>query len=212
MSGNFNYISITDKTRINDHMTILRGRLFEFTPVGIEKQLEGLSDKSVTFLKSLPTFVCTEIESDADGDSMVIKYGRIIDLKPFDMTVSITFETLLDFGEVKFDNVEDAHRILGVDRIQLYRGHWAVREGDPVEVLRRLSDFFPKFSGEVDKLIEQPEVDAEIKPPPREKKILGTATDVASFLKLLYEAPPKKKLRPFFEGMAQLSMNFHRSC
>lgn len=200
MSGNFNYISITNKNRINDHMTILRGRLFEFTPVGIEKQLEGLSDKSVTFLMSLPTFVCSEMESDADGDSMVIKYGRITELKPSDMTVSITFETLLDFGEVKFDNVEDAHRIFGVDRIQLYRGHWAVREGDFVEVLHRLSGFFPKFSEGVDMLIEQPEVDAEIKPPPREKRILGTATDVASFLKLLYEAPPEEEAEAFFRG------------
>ncbi|WP_176248785.1 FRG domain-containing protein [Sulfitobacter sp. HGT1] len=200
MSENFNYISITDKDRINDNMTILRGRLFESTPVAIEKRLEGLSDKSVTFLKSLPTFVCSEIDSHADGNSMVIKYGRIADLKHSDLTVSITFDTLMDFGEVNFDNVEDAHKIFSVDRIQLYRGHWAVREGDSVEVLRRLSDFFPKFSEGIDRLIEQPEVDAEIEPPPREKKILGTATDVASFLKLLYEAPLEEDPETFFRG------------
>lgn len=200
MSENFNYISITDKTYVNDNMTILRGRLFEFTPVGIEKQLEGLGDKSVTFLKSLPTFVCSEIESHADGDSMVIRYGRITDLKPSDLTVSITFDTLLDFGEVKFDGIEDAHKIFSVDSFQLYRGHWAVREGDSVEVLRRLSDSFPEFSESINKLIEQPEVDTEIEPPPREKKILGTATDVASFLELLYEAPSEKDLETFFRG------------
>lgn len=200
MSENFNYISITDKTRVCDNMTILRGRLFEFTPVGIEKQLEDLGDKSVTFLKSLPTFVCSEIESHASGDSMVIKYGRITDLKPSDSAVSIAFETLFDFGEVKIDNVEDAQEIFGVDRIQLYRGHWAVRKEDSVKVLRRLSGFFPEFSEDIDKLIEQPEVDTEIEPPPREKKILGTATDVASFLKLLYEAPSEEDSETFFRG------------
>jgi hypothetical protein len=145
LSGNFNYISKTDKTRINDHMTILRGRLFEFTPAGIEKQLEALGDKSVEFLKSLSTFVCSEIESDADGGSMVIKYGRITDLEPSDLTVSITFQMLIDFGELKFDSVENFLEILGVDNFQLYRRHWAVREGDWVEILHRLKGFFSTF-------------------------------------------------------------------
>ena len=200
MFGNFNYISITDKTRINEEMTILRGRLFEFTRVGIEKQLEGLGDKSVSFLKSLPTFVCSEIESDGDGGSMVIKYGRITDLKPSDLSVAITFDTLFDFGEVKFDNRQDAQRIFGIDNFQLDRGHWAVREGESAEVLRRLGDFFPKFSEGIDKLIEQRKVGADVEPPPREKKILGAATDVASFLKLLYEAPPEEEAETFFRG------------
>ena len=200
MSGNFNYISITDKASIKDHMTILRGRLFEFTPVGIEKRLEGLGKQSVEFLKSLPTFVCSEIEPDKDGGSIVIKYGRITDLEPSDLTVSITFETLIDFTELKFDSVEDVLTIFGVDDFQLYRGHWAVREGDSVEVLRRLSNFSPSFSRVIDELLLRPEVDAEIKPPPREKHILGTATDVASFLKLLFDAPSEEEAETFFRG------------
>lgn len=185
MFGNFNYISITDKTRINDEMTILRGRLFEFTPVGIEKQLEGLDDESISFLKSLPTFVCSEMESDGDGGSMVIKYGRIIDLKPSDLSVVINFETLFDFGEMKFDSSQDAQRIFGIDNFQLYRGHWAVREGESTEVLRRLKGLSTEFSDKIDELMGQPKVGAEVEPPPRKKKILGAATDVASFLKLL---------------------------
>ncbi|MEH6523873.1 FRG domain-containing protein [Sulfitobacter sp.] len=200
MSKNFNYISITDKTYIQDRMDIYKGRLFEFTPVGIEKKLEGLGEKSVKFLKNLPTFVCSEIEPDADGGSMVIKYGRITDLRPDGLTVSITFESLIDFAELKFDSVEDALEIFDIDHLQLYRGHWAVREGDSVDVLRRLEALFPQFSEDIANLGRQHEVDAHVELPLREKNILGPATDVASFLKLLFEAPPKEEAETFFRG------------
>jgi hypothetical protein len=199
MFRNFNYISITDKTRINDQMTILRSRLFEFTPVGIEKQLEGLGERAVTFLKSLPTFVCSEMESGADGDSMVIKYGRITDVEPSGLNVSITFSTLLDFGDVKFDNDEDAQKIFGIDHFQLYKGHWAVREGDAAEVLRRLSDEFTNFSEVISKFTGA-DAGTAVELPPREKNILGSATDVASFLKLLYKAPLEDDAETFFRG------------
>lgn len=131
---------------------------------------------------------------------MAIKYGRITDLKLSALNVSITFHTQFDFGDVKFAKVEDAQKILGIDAFQLYRGHWAVREGDSVEVLKRLKSLNSSFSDEIEKLLETPEVDSEIPPPPREKKILGTATSVASFLKLLYEAPPELEAETFFRG------------
>ncbi|OUS22414.1 FRG domain-containing protein [Rhodobacterales bacterium 59_46_T64] len=199
MCAEFNYISVTDKTDIKDRMTILRGRLFEFTPAGIEKQLEGLGEKSVSFLKSLPTFVCSEMQRDADGVSMVIKYGRITDLESTGVSVSITFQTLVDFDEVKFDKDQDAQKIFNVDIFEFYRGHWAVREGDAAEVLRQLGRQFPQFSAKIARLTEG-EFGVAVKPPPREKNILGTASDVASFLKLLYDAPLEGDAETFFRG------------
>jgi hypothetical protein len=200
VSKKFNYISVTDKARISDTISILRGRLFEFTPVAIEKKLEGLGDKSINFLKSLPTFMCSEITSNPHGDSMTIKYGRITDVKPSDLTVSITFDTLIDFGEVKFDNVEDALEIFRIEQIQLYHGHWAVREGSSAEVLSRISKFFPEYSENINQLIDQPEVETNIEPPRREKQMLGTANDVTSFLNLLYEGRTEGNTETFFRG------------
>jgi hypothetical protein len=107
---------------------------------------------------------------------------------------------LIDFGEVEFDDIKTAGAVFGADRFQLYRTHWAVREGDVREVLLRLANLKPDLAH----LIAEQETpiadDAEIQPPPRDKKILGVADSVESFLQLLYGAPGKAATETFFRG------------
>ncbi|QDM24424.1 FRG domain-containing protein [Tardiphaga sp. vice352] len=173
--------------------------MFEYTPPDIEKRLEGLDPTAISFLETLPTFLCSEIRSTGSVVSMLIKYGRISYTAPERKEVSTTFVTLIDFGEVVFENIETAGAVFGADRFQLYRTHWAVREGDAKEVLARLAKIKPDFADLVSQGALAPAV-VGIQPPPRDKKILGVADSVESFLKLLYGSSAKEATETFFRG------------
>lgn len=203
MADSFNYISFGDWEYIKGDVDVIsmgRGRIFEYTPPDIEKRLENLDATAIAFLESLPTFLCSEIKSTGDAVSMLIKYGRISGITPERSKVSLTFETLIDFGEVGFENIEAAGSVFGADRYQLYRTHWAVREGDARKVLDRLTDFNPDFARLIGDQGAHVADGAEIQPPPRDKKILGVAASVESFLHLLYGSPEKAATETFFRG------------
>jgi hypothetical protein len=131
---------------------------------------------------------------------MLIKYGRISGTTPSPKEVSTTFETLIDFGEVEFENVKRAGEVFGADRFQLHRTHWAVREGDAREVLDRLTRLNPALASRLAEQDIPADDGAEIQPPPRDKKILGVADSVESFLQLLYGSPARAKTETFFRG------------
>ncbi|MHB9835124.1 FRG domain-containing protein [Paraburkholderia terrae] len=199
----FNYISFGNWEYIEgnvDRIVMGRGRMFEYTPSDTEKRLENLDSTAIAFLEKLPTFLCSETKLNENTVSMLIKYGRISGTTPGPKEVSTTFETLIDFGEVEFDNIKEAGEVFGADRFQLHRTHWAVREGDAREVLDRLTKLNPDLAP---RLAEQdmPAADgAEIQPPPRDKKILGVAASVESFLQLLYGSPGRAATETFFRG------------
>jgi hypothetical protein len=169
-------------------------------PSDIERRLESLDPAAIVYLESLPTFPCTEIKSSENSASMLIKYGRIHDVTAEQKKVSARFETLIDLGEVDFDDIETAGSVFGADRYQLYRTHWAVREGDAREALVRLAG----IRSDLAQLITQqglgPSVEVEIQPPPRDKKILGVADSVETFLQLLWGSPAKGLTETFFRG------------
>ncbi len=176
--------------------------MFEYTPPDTGKRLESLDSTAIAFLEKLPSFLCTEVRSTDDGDavSMLIKYGRISHTTPQQKEVSTTFETLIDFGEVQFDHIRAAASVFGADRFQLHRTHWAVREGDARDVLDRLASIKPD---RIDLVAETGPIAADgggIQPPPRDKKILGVADSVESFLRLLYDSPVKGGTETFFRG------------
>lgn len=203
MTENFNYISFGNWEYVEgnvDVVTIGRGRMFEYTPPDTEKRLESLDSTAIAFLEKLPTFLCSEIKSAGDAVSMLIKYGRISDTTRGRREVSTTFETLIDFGEVGFDDIETAGSVFGADRFQLYRTHWAVREGDAQEVLARLADLKPNLAHLIGEQRALAADGAGIQPPPRDKKILGVADSVESFLQLLYGSPAKGATETFFRG------------
>lgn len=155
MAGNFNYISFGNWEYVDgsvDSIAMGRGRMFEYTPSDIAARLENLDEAAAAFLEGLPAFLCSEIQSGDADVSMLIKYGRVSKIATEGREVSATFETLLDFGEVRFDNVEAAGSAFGADRFQLYRTHWAVREGDAQTVLAHLVDLKPEFASRIARL------------------------------------------------------------
>lgn len=203
MVESFNYISIGNWEYIEKHadcITMGRGRMFEYTPSDIEKRLESLDSTAIAFLEKLPTFLCSEVKSTENAVSMLIKYGRVSHTMPGQKEVSTTFETLIDFGEVEFDDIKTAGSVFGADRFQLYRTHWAIREGDAWEVLRRLVNLKPGLAHLIKEQETRAAGDAGIQPPPRDKKILGIASSVESFLQLLYGSPGKVATETFFRG------------
>ncbi|MEI4264180.1 hypothetical protein [Roseovarius sp. D0-M9] len=60
MVESFNYISFGNWENVEgnvDVVTMLRGRMFEYTPSDTEKRLESLDDDAIAFLETLPTFL-----------------------------------------------------------------------------------------------------------------------------------------------------------
>jgi hypothetical protein len=203
MPENFNYISFGDPDYVADADGVIemnRRRMFEYTPTELEKRLEGLDQASITFMETLPTFLCSEVSRTNDGVSMVVKYGRIEKTAPNRREVATSFTTLVDFGIVAFENIDAARAVFGADSFQLYRTHWAVREGDAREILGRLAQLKPDLALIVAGQIGTALANVPAEPPPRAKFTLGEANSVEQFLKLLYAAPESDAAEIFFRG------------
>lgn len=201
MAESFNYISFGNREYVEGDINVVsmaRGRMFEYTPSDTAKRLESLDATAIIFLESLPTFLCSEIEWTGDAASMIIKFGRVSKIKSERKEVHTAFETLIDFGEVTFENMETAMSIFGANQFQLYRTHWAVREGDAQKVLTRLEKLKPDFANLILEHRASAYVGTNI--PARDKKILGDADCVVSFLRLLYGSPIKEATETFFRG------------
>lgn len=202
MAENFNYIAFGNRAYVEGVVGTLemsRGRMFEYTPTDIEKRLEDLSPTSIRFLEKLPTFLCSEINRSGGAVSMMIKYGRIENTTPGRKEVSTTFRTLVDFGDVDFSSVEEAQELFGADGFQLYRTHWAVRNGDAREILTKLARLKPNLAHAVGGLLA-PDLAAKAEPPPRTKNTIGVADSVEAFLQLLYKLSAEGSIETFFRG------------
>jgi FRG domain len=201
MTEYFNYISFGNRDYVEQADGVIemnRGRMFEYTPTEIEKRLEALEAQSTAFIQTLPTFLCSEIFRTDDGFALVVRYGHVNNIEPEPKAVAATFQPLIDFGEVTFENVDAARAVFGADGFQLYRTHWAVREGDAQDVLNRLVAIKPELAEALAGRVEQAPAQAD--PPPREKLIMGASESVEAFLELLYAAPARAGYETFFRG------------
>ena len=200
---NFNYISFNnwkpDKGTVDD-ISVHRGRMFEYTPSDIEKRLDNLDATATRFLTFLPTFVCSEVSWVNGMASMIIKYGRLEKIRIEPKEVIATFKTLLDFGELEFDNLAAARAVFKADKFQLYRTHWAVRSGNAREVLERLAELKPEFSVQISELIGSESEEEKARLPTRVKNIVGEADSVEAFLKLLFDSSANSATETFFRG------------
>lgn len=203
--NNFNYIAFGNWDYVQGDVDVIamdRGRMFEYTPSDLEKRVERFDSAAISFLEKLPTFLCSEVNVARGVATMLIKFGRISGTVPGAKEVSTRFETLLDFGEVTFQTLEAVRSIFGADKFQLYRTHWAIRSGDAQIILDQLNRIKPNAvnPGDLGAGEGLAAIDAATPPPPRDKKILGVADSVESFLKLLYESPAKPNTETFFRG------------
>jgi len=203
MSESFNYIAFGNRDYVEGGVGTIemsRGRMFEYTPTDIEKRLEDLGPTSISFLEKLPTFLCSEISRSAGSASMAVKYGRIENTKVGRKEVTTTFKTLIDFGGVEFTDLAKAREIFGADEFQLYRTHWAVREGDAKAILAKLVNLKPDLAPAIAGQMEPDLAAATAEPPPRSKNTIGVADSVEAFLQLLYGLPANESTETFFRG------------
>ncbi|WP_246669657.1 FRG domain-containing protein [Agrobacterium sp. B1(2019)] len=208
MAESFNYISFGHWGNVEGDIDLIamgRGRMFEYTPSDTEKRLESLDSTAIAFLEKLPTFLCSEIKPSGENVSMLIKYGRISNIDPQRKEVLAAFETVIDFGEVNFKDIDSARGVFGADKFQLYRTHWAVREGDVRDILDRLAEVKPALGQVIAAEAAPAADDGEVQPPPRDKKIIGDADSVERFLELLYSSPAKAGTETFFRGHSDAS-------
>ncbi|SUB01511.1 FRG domain [Pannonibacter phragmitetus] len=175
-----------------------RGRMFEYTPTEIEKRLEDFGETSISFLEKLPTFLCSEIYRSKPNYSMLIRYGQISRTHVSEREITTHFENIIDFGKVEFTNFEQAREVFNADGFQLYRTHWAVRNGDAREILKKLEEFCPTQKLMINQVLAQKGNAAE--PPPRQKNIIGSASSVEEFLAYLYAIPATDSTENFFRG------------
>lgn len=203
MPDHFNYIAFGDAdyvAGVNDSIEMYRGRMFEYTPTDLEKRLEGLDDRSLAFLETLPTFLCSEASRIDDGVAMVVRFGRISHIGVGSREVFARFQPLVEFGEIVFADLEAARAVFEADPFELYRTHWAVRKGDADAVLDRLRAL---VAGPVNMPPGAPEPAAPpgaTEPPPREKHILGEADSIEAFLRVLSRAARQEGHETFFRG------------
>lgn len=198
MVDHFNYISFGDAayvSGIDGPLEMSRGRMLEYTPTELEKRLESLDTRSLAFMEALPTFLCSEANRTESGVKMVVRYGRVSNVQPSSREVASTFQPLIEFGEIVFDSLEAARGVFDADAFQLYRTHWAVREGDGEAVLARLRALKPDVVSDVVPLVEE-----DVEPPPREKRFLGEATSIETFLQALAQLPVQDGHETFFRG------------
>lgn len=203
MSESFNFIAFGSREYLEEEggsIEMNRGRMFEYTPTDIEKRLEDLGPTSIAFIEKLPSFLCSEISRSAGISSMLVKYGRIEGTSADRKEVSTTFKTLIDFGDVEFVDLEQAREVFQADGLQLYRTHWAVREGDVGEILTKLAQLRPDLADQVTQHLAPDADAAAAEPPPRAKRTIGVADSVEAFLQLLYGVSAKGSTENFFRG------------
>src|SRR5690554_4884173 len=98
MAEHFNYVSYGAEGYLEEdsfHLSMSRGRMFEYTPMDMEKRLENLSTSSLAFMEQLPTFVCSEIGKAGTNAVMRIRFGVIKDVVVDRKEVSATFQPLI---------------------------------------------------------------------------------------------------------------------
>lgn len=199
----FNYVSFGNIEIVKGSVTDFemgRGRMFEYTPIELAKKLLDLGDLAGVFLGSLPTFLCSEIKAVDKSFMMYIKFGKVSQIKFGQKEVGANFETLVDFDEVRFETLDKAKEIFQADGFQLYRTHWAVKDGDVNTVLSNLVKIKPNLSRPVTIQRVRRRAKGEVKLPTSTKINVKTANSVEKFLELFYSIPGKSDAEVFFRG------------
>lgn len=203
MQEYINYISVGNIAKlegVDGGLYFYGDRLFEYTPDDIARRLDGLSEQALSFLKSLPTFLCSEVDVSNGRYKMLVKYGRLSELTRERDGVRIYFDKIIDFGEIGFDSKEQIQEILELDFFQYYRTHWAVRSSSAAKILSNLGGLGEDYSRLIASVKDSFSADERLNLPARSKETLGLASSVNEFLKLVYASPSDEGAEVFFRG------------
>jgi hypothetical protein len=202
MAENFNYISFGNTDYVNGvaDVGMSRARMFEYTPTDVASGLEDLGDDALAFLQTLPTFLCSEISRLDDGATMSVRFGRLANIQAGRREITASFEPIIEFGEVTFASVEDATATFRADGFQLYRTHWAVRDGATSSILETLATLKPECAATVSAILGGDQVAAEALTPERTKNIIAEVENVEEFLAVLQGLSPKGNAENFYRG------------
>ncbi|SMC76744.1 FRG domain-containing protein [Primorskyibacter flagellatus] len=202
MADNFNYISFGNVDLVDGvaQVGMSRGRMFEYTPTELANGLESLGDEALAFLMTLPTFLCSEVSGAKGGATMHVRFGRLVNARADRREIVADFEPIVEFGDVTFSDVNDATEAFQADGFQLYRTHWAVREGEAKPILEALAKRKPELVQEVSALLAAEQIAPAAPPPERKKNIIATIDNVEGFLAALQGLPLLNNTEIFYRG------------
>lgn len=202
MANNFNYISFGDADDVNGvaNFGMNRGRMFEYTPTDLANRMEDLSEEALAFLASLPTFLCTEVSRANGGATMHVRFGRLTNVNCDRKEVTADFEPIIEFGQISFASVDDATGTFRADGFQLYRTHWAVRDGAAGSILETLAERKPECANAVEAFLGADHDAPPLPPPEHKKNIIANIDNVEGFLAALQGLPPRHNAEIFYRG------------
>jgi len=127
-----------------------KSRFLEHTEAQIKNQFQSLNQNTIDIIKKLPTlFAIEEEKSDT-------RIGRItnIDIQPNNLRVYYKFKDGLN--SLSRGALESPELGLNIDRAELYRTHWAIKEANIAEFYKRRSKsiegLFDKIKTDLDRL------------------------------------------------------------
>ncbi|WP_439486530.1 FRG domain-containing protein [Blastomonas fulva] len=202
MADNFNYISFGNADYVEGVIEVgmSRGRMFEYTPTDLANGLEDLGEEALAFVVALPTFLCSEIVRANGGATMHVRFGRLGNIQADRKEVTANFEPIVEFGEVTFASVDDATTAFRADGFQLYRTHWAVRDGAAGPILQTLAERKPECANAVAEFLGADQPAPGAPPPERKKNITANIDSVEGFLAALQGLPPRNGAEIFYRG------------
>jgi len=199
----FNYVSFAmapKVSKITDSFLFPLERMFEYTPLEIQNALSKFDRKSIDTITHIPTFLCSEAYRNEDHVEIVVKFGVITSISIDGTNAKCSFKTILDFGEISFPNISAASVILGVDKFQLSRTHWAVRDGSADDIISRIRESNPKSFESLDtRKISKPRI------PAYRKKFEHTFTTVHSYLQYIKDFIQSDGYETFYRGHSDVS-------
>lgn len=111
-----------------------KGRILEYTEKTISDKLEKLSDKELNSMAALPCFFAYEA-----WNRLGMRVGRITKFVRRQSTVLIEFEFEPSIPEISYNSIEPYFQYFDIRKWEMNRTHWAVKEGDLLEMLRKTS-------------------------------------------------------------------------
>lgn len=85
---------------------------------------------------------------------MHVRFGRLKNVRAEQKEVVADFEPIVEFGEVAFADANDATKVFQADSFQIYRTHWAVREGEAEPIFTALAERKPECAPRGGQILE----------------------------------------------------------